>query len=130
MNGIIVAPVRYLGRWTVGAVRTLGKAGYLAAGDVDSIIANTRVITTDLKDVSGDVSSTSASLTATLALADSTMSALSRIAARVEQGDGSLGRLISVTALAIRAEDLLEELNLLMQDLRANPRKYVRLYIF
>ena len=32
MNGIIVAPVRYLGRWTVGAVRTLGKAGYLAAG--------------------------------------------------------------------------------------------------
>ncbi len=32
MNGIIVAPVRHFGRWTVGAVRTLGKAGYLAAG--------------------------------------------------------------------------------------------------
>ena len=52
------------------------------------------------------------------------------IAARVERGEGSLGRLISDTALAIRAEDLLEELNLLMQDLRANPRKYVRLSIF
>ena len=104
--------------------------GLLASGDVDSIIANTRIITTDLRDVSGDVSSASASLTATLVLADSTMSALSRIAARVELGEGSLGRLLSDTALAIRAEDLLEELNILMQDLRANPRKYVRLSIF
>jgi len=68
MNGTIVAPVRYISRWTLGAVRSLGK--------------------------------------------------------------GSLGRLISDTAFAIRAEGLLEELNLLMQDLRANPRKYVRLSIF
>ena len=37
MNGIIVAPVRYLGHWTVGAVRTLGKAGYLAAGATRSL---------------------------------------------------------------------------------------------
>ena len=32
MNGTIVAPVRYIGRWTLGAVQSLGKAGYLAAG--------------------------------------------------------------------------------------------------
>ena len=32
MNGTIVAPVRYVGRWTLGAVRSLGKAGYLTAG--------------------------------------------------------------------------------------------------
>ena len=32
MNGTIVAPVRYIDRWTLGAVRSLGKAGYLAAG--------------------------------------------------------------------------------------------------
>lgn len=104
--------------------------GVLASGDVDSIIANTRAITADLRGVSGDVSSASARLTETLALADSTMSALSRIAARVERGEGSLGRLISDTTLAIRAEDLLAEFNLLMQDVRANPRKYVRLSIF
>jgi len=52
------------------------------------------------------------------------------IAARVEAGEGSLGRLIFDTAFATRAEGMLEELNLLMQDLRANPRKYVRLSIF
>ncbi len=32
MNGTIVAPVRYVGRWTLGALRSLGRASYLAAG--------------------------------------------------------------------------------------------------
>lgn len=102
----------------------------LSSGDVDSIIANTRVITTELRDVSGGVSSATDGLSETLALADSTMSSLNRIAARVEAGEGSLGRLIFDTAFATRAEGMLEELNLLMQDLRANPSKYVRLSIF
>ncbi len=102
----------------------------LSSGDVDSIIVNTRVITTDLRDASGDISSATANLNETLALADSTISALSRITTRVEQGEGSLGRLIYDTAFATRAEGVLEELNLLMQDIRANPRKYVRLSIF
>ena len=104
--------------------------GVLSSGDVDSIIANTRVIRTELRDASGGVSSATDGLNEALALADSTMSSLNRIAARVEAGEGSLGRLISDTAFATRAEGLLEELDLLMQDLRANPRKYVRLSIF
>jgi phospholipid/cholesterol/gamma-HCH transport system permease protein len=37
MNGTIVAPVRYVGRWTLGAVRSLGKAGYLTAGAVHAL---------------------------------------------------------------------------------------------
>ncbi len=37
MNGTIVAPVRCVGRWTLGAVRSLGKAGYLIAGAVRAL---------------------------------------------------------------------------------------------
>ena len=37
--------------------------------------------------------------------------------------------MMSDTLLASRAERIVEELNLLMEDLRANPRKYVRLSI-
>jgi phospholipid/cholesterol/gamma-HCH transport system permease protein len=37
MIGTIVAPVRYVGRWTLGAVRSLGKAGYLTAGAVRAL---------------------------------------------------------------------------------------------
>jgi len=91
---------------------------------------NTKVITAELSGVSGDISAASRSLSGTLTLADSTFLALNRITARLESGDGSLGRLITDTLLASRAERLVEELSLLMEDLRANPRKYVRLSIF
>ena len=102
----------------------------LAAGDVDSIFVNTRVITAELRGVSEDISAASQSLSATLTLADSTFVSLNRITTNLEGGEGSLGRLISDTLFASRAELLVEELNLLMEDLRANPQKYVRLSIF
>jgi len=102
----------------------------LASGDLDSILVNTKVITAELSGVSGDISAASQSLSGTLTLADSTFLALNLITTRLETGDGSLGRLISDTLLASRTERLIEELNLLMEDLRANPRKYVRLSIF
>ena len=102
----------------------------LASGDLDSILVNTKDITAELRVVSGDISAASQSLSGTLTLADSTFLALNRITTRLESGDGSLGRLISDTLLASRAERLVEELNLLMEDIRANPRKYVRLSIF
>lgn len=102
----------------------------LASGDVDSIFVNTRVITAELSGVSGDISAASQSLSGTLTLADSTFLSLNRITTRLEGAEGSLGRLISDTLFASRAERLVEELNLLMEDIRANPRKYVRLSIF
>lgn len=102
----------------------------LTSGDLDSILVNTKVITAELRGVSGDISAASQSLSGTLTLADSTFLSLNRITTRLENGEGSLGRLISDTLLASRVERLVEELNLLMEDLRANPQKYVRLSIF
>ena len=102
----------------------------LASGDVDSIFVNTRVITAELRGVSADISAASQSLSGTLTLADSTFLSLNRITNSLEGGEGSLGRLLSDTLLAGRAQNLVEELNLLMEDLRANPQKYVRLSIF
>ena len=102
----------------------------LASGDLDSILVNTKIITAELSGVSGDISAASQSLSGTLTLADSTFLSLNRITTRLENGEGSLGRLISDTLLASRVERLVEELNLLMEDLRANPQKYVRLSIF
>jgi len=84
MNGFVLTPVEYVGRWSISSVRSLGKAGYLTTGALRA-----------LKNV-----------------------------------DGSLGRLLSDTLLGGRIESLVEELNLLMEDLRANPSKYVRLSIF
>jgi phospholipid/cholesterol/gamma-HCH transport system permease protein len=32
MNGFVLTPVQYLGRWSINSVRSLGKAGYLTTG--------------------------------------------------------------------------------------------------
>ena len=32
MNGFVLTPVEYLGRWSISSVRSLGKAGYLTTG--------------------------------------------------------------------------------------------------
>jgi phospholipid/cholesterol/gamma-HCH transport system permease protein len=32
MNGYVLTPVQYLGRWSINSVRSLGKAGYLTTG--------------------------------------------------------------------------------------------------
>ncbi len=102
----------------------------LASGRVDSILDNAVAITANFRGVSGDVTSAVDRLESTLTSADSTMARLSRLAARVEAGEGSIGRLLVDTTLALRAEDLLDQMSLLLDDIRANPRKYVRLSIF
>ncbi len=102
----------------------------LASGRVDSILDNTVAITANFRGVSGDVTLAVDRLESTLTSADSTMARLSRIAARVEAGEGSIGRLLVDTTLALRAGDLLEQMSSLLDDIRANPRKYVRLSIF
>lgn len=102
----------------------------LASGRVDSILDNTMVFTSNFKGVSEDVGSATDRLESTLTMADSAMARLGRITGRLEAGEGSVGRLLVDTTLAVRAEDLLDQLSLLLVDLRANPRKYVRLSIF
>ena len=40
------------------------------------------------------------------------------------------GRLLADSTFAVRAEDVLRQMDLLLEDLRENPRRYVRLSIF
>ena len=62
--------------------------------------------------------------------ADSTLTRLDRVGARIEAGEGTLGRMLSDSTFATRAESALLELNALLADFRENPKRYVRLSIF
>ena len=99
-------------------------------GRLDSILANMRVATAGIRDVAVELADSTSRLGVTLERADSTVARLDRITARVESGDGSFGRLLADSTFAVRAEDVLEQIDLLLQDLRENPRRYVRLSIF
>ena len=102
----------------------------LTDAQTDSIIDNVRLATGDIQKVSGVLASSSGSLSGTLARMDSSFARLDRITAQLESGRGSLGRLLSDSTFAVRAEGVLEQLDLLLKDLRENPRRYVRLSIF
>jgi phospholipid/cholesterol/gamma-HCH transport system substrate-binding protein len=49
---------------------------------------------------------------------------------RVERGEGSLGRLAKDDAAAVNLEKSLDQLNKLLADLQANPKKYFKFSVF
>ncbi len=61
---------------------------------------------------------------------DSTFASLDRIADQASAGEGSLGRLLADPTMATGMENTLAELQVLLQDIRENPRRYLRLSIF
>lgn len=61
---------------------------------------------------------------------DQTIGDLSLIMARIEKGEGTLGLLINDDKLYKDLEKSALELNLLLEDIRLNPKRYVRVSVF
>ena len=102
----------------------------LTDAQIDTIVMNVRIASTGIQEIASDLSASTGGFSQTIERADSAFRRLDRIAARIEAGEGAIGRLMVDNTLAIRAEDVLAQLDLLLQDLRENPRRYVRLSIF
>ena len=97
---------------------------------VDSIVDNVRTASEGLRTLAADLADPESGLASTLERADSAFLRLDRIAAGLEAGEGSLGRLLADTTFAVRAEAALLSFDLLLADVRENPHRYVRLSIF
>ena len=102
----------------------------LADGQVDSIVTNVSGATASIEQIAGNLAGSSDDLANALARADSAFARLDRLTAQVASGQGTIGRLFADSTLAVRAESVLLQLDLLLMDLRENPRRYVRLSIF
>jgi len=120
-------------------LREAAHAGHLAfvraeeimgSPTADSLIRETRATATNLKILTEELYATNEGAQSFLVKADSTFSRLDRITAQVEAGEGALGRLMNDTVLVYRAQDVLIQLSVLLEDLRANPQRYVRISIF
>ena len=104
--------------------------GVLGDQQIDSIVTNMRIASAGIRDLSTELADEDTGLGSTLERADSAFARVDRIAARLEAGEGSLGRLLTDTTFVANAEDVLRSLDLLLQDVRENPGRYVRLSIF
>jgi phospholipid/cholesterol/gamma-HCH transport system substrate-binding protein len=71
-----------------------------------------------------------AELSGVLARVDSSMQSLGRVSRRIESGQGALGRLLMSDSLAVTLEGAAFNLQRLLEDIRLNPGRYIRLSIF
>lgn len=61
---------------------------------------------------------------------DAATASLSEVLARMERGEGTLGRLSTDESLYVSLASAAESLNALLEDLQANPNKYINISIF
>jgi phospholipid/cholesterol/gamma-HCH transport system substrate-binding protein len=104
--------------------------GIVSDGQIDSIVTNIRVASAGIRRLTDELADSEDGLGVTIGRADSAFARIDRITARLEAGEGSVGRLLMDSTFAIRAEGVLARLDLLLEDIRENPRRYIRLSIF
>ena len=100
------------------------------AADMDSTLENLALISVNMRKLSEELGDTNQDIRAMAVRIASTFHQVQAVVATLESGDGTLGRLLQDTSTAMELESTLAELSALIEDIRENPNRYVRLSIF
>ena len=107
---------------------TLNKMLVANQTNLNATLTNANKITTDLSKVSGQLSE--AELNKVIANAQTTLTNLNTLLADVEGGKGTIGKLLKDEALYKDLDKSAKQLELLLQDLRLNPKRYLHFSVF
>jgi phospholipid/cholesterol/gamma-HCH transport system substrate-binding protein len=77
-----------------------------------------------------EVRGSAVAATAALGTMEESMASLASVLAKIDRGDGTLGRLVNDTTLYGEMSATLREMRLLAADVKANPKRYVSVEIF
>ena len=102
----------------------------IETSDVDATLDNLAVISSNMRVLSEELGGTNHQIRAMAGRIDSTFLRAQAVVATLESGDGTLGRLLQDTSMAAELESTLAELSALLEDIRENPNRYVRVSIF
>jgi phospholipid/cholesterol/gamma-HCH transport system substrate-binding protein len=112
------------------------------AGRISHILYNLDAITNNLEQNSGQISATlnnlatisdslaQSNIPQIMANLDQTIANLASISSRIEKGEGTIGMLVNDDKLYKDLEKAVMELNSLVEDIRLNPKRYVRVSVF
>ena len=95
---------------------------------LDSSMTNFQKLTYNFASLSDSLNN--AGLGRTLASLESTVANLDKVLAGIERGDGTLGKLMQDEQLYANLNNASKELDLLLQDFRLNPKRYVNVSVF
>ena len=97
-------------------------------GNIDKTLSNLNKVSSDFSKISDSLSK--ANLTKVVNDLEKTLSNVDKIMNDVQSGKGSLGKIVKDDALYNNLEKTTKELELLLQDLRLNPTRYVNVSLF
>ncbi len=95
---------------------------------LDSTLKNVNTITGNFSKISDSLAN--AGLGKTLADLQSTVSSLNLVLGKIERGEGTLGKMANNEELYNNLAEVSRELDLLLQDFRLNPKRYVNVSVF
>jgi phospholipid/cholesterol/gamma-HCH transport system substrate-binding protein len=72
----------------------------------------------------------SSNISGVIANLDKTIGEISTVMSKIDKGEGTLGQLVNDDKLYSELEKSARELNLLLEDIRLNPKRYVRISVF
>lgn len=123
-----VAGLNQLIRSFQGSANTLNNLLAENKGQLDSSITNINHITGNFSKLSDSLAN--AGLAGTVKNLETTIGNLNKVLAKIETGEGSLGKLVKDEALYNNLSNASKELDLLLQDFRLNPKRYVNVSVF
>ena len=96
--------------------------------DIKSTLKNTNQISQNLKEMTDSIPADD--VTAIVSESKEITKKLSAILEQLEKGEGSLGKMMSNDELHQNLLNTSKELELLLQDLRLNPKRYIDISLF
>lgn len=139
VNQILDEPTKKELRETIVGLNALVQAFKGSAEKLDRLLENNKTqldrslknvdhITTNFSKLSDSLAHSG--LAKTISNFQTTVKQLNTLLATVENGEGTLGKLINNDALYTNLAEASKELDLLLQDLRLNPKRYVHISVF
>ena len=98
--------------------------------EVNSAVEDLGTIAANLRDLSEELGGTNQEIRDMIVKVDDTFSRAQGILTGIEDSEGTVSRLIEDPTMATEIEEMVVELKSLLQDIKENPRRYVRLSIF
>ncbi len=123
-----IAGLNQLIRSFQGSANTLNNLLAENKGQLDSSITNINHITGNFSKLSDSLAN--AGLAGTVKNLETTIGNLNKVLAKIDEGEGSLGKLVKDEALYNNLSNASKELDLLLQDFRLNPKRYVNVSVF
>ena len=117
-----------LNKMTVRLNQTVNSLNGLLKNDVPTIINNVESTTANLDTISSQLKE--AEVEKILANANRTLNEMNQLMKRVQANDNTVGKLLNTTELHEHLNNTLSDVDSLVNAIKENPKKYIRVKVF